>query len=196
MAEKELISQLWRIRRTCAQMLRDRNYLVSSDDLDMKIEEFSEKFADVGISGIRDRMSFTCGKKDDPTDMITVFYPEEAKVGVKVLKEYCLKMDSEKIRRGLVVAQQGLTPFAKQTLQELSDKYLLEQFQEEELLVNITEHVLVPKHIVLNSEEKTALLARYKLKDSQLPRIQITDPVARYYGMGKGQVCIFSHFSY
>eukprot|EP00455_Lapot_gusevi_P003146 TRINITY_DN112_c0_g1_i4.p1 TRINITY_DN112_c0_g1~~TRINITY_DN112_c0_g1_i4.p1 ORF type:complete len:105 (-),score=35.71 TRINITY_DN112_c0_g1_i4:278-550(-) len=70
----------------------------------------------------------------------------------------------------------------------MSDKYVVEQFQEDELLVNITEHVLVPRHKVLSSSEKQALLDRYKLKETQLPRIQVVDPVARYYGLTRGQV--------
>jgi DNA-directed RNA polymerase I, II, and III subunit RPABC1 len=42
----------------------------------------------------------------------------------------------------------------------MSAKYHLESFQEAELLVNITKHVLVPTHIVLSQEEKLALLKR------------------------------------
>ena len=57
-----------------------------------------------------------------------------------------------------------------------------------ELMVNITEHELVPKHEVLSRTEKAALIERYKLKEQQLPRIKITDPVAKYYWMTRGQI--------
>ena len=44
--------------------------------------------------------------------------------------------------------QVQLTAFAKQCLAEMAPKYVIEVFQEAELLVNITQHVLVPKHQV------------------------------------------------
>eukprot|EP01133_Synstelium_polycarpum_P012297 gene12297-14417_t len=83
-----------------------------------------------------------------------------------------------------------MTPFAKQVMAEItqSKKIMLEHFNEAELLVNITHHQLVPKHILLSKEEKSELLSRYKMKETQLPRIQINDPVARYFGLARGNV--------
>uniref|UniRef100_A0A6B2G842 DNA-directed RNA polymerases I, II, and III subunit RPABC1 (Trinotate prediction) n=1 Tax=Myxobolus squamalis TaxID=59785 RepID=A0A6B2G842_MYXSQ len=97
-------------------------------------------------------------------------------------------MQQENVNRSILVVQSSMTPSAKQALLDMSPKYILEYFLESELMFNIMEHELVPEHIVMSPEEKAELLLRYKLKDSQLPRIQITDPVARYLGLQRGQV--------
>lgn len=90
--------------------------------------------------------------------------------------------------KGILIYQKNLTPSASKIVQEMSVKYHLELFQEQELLVNITRHTLVPHHQVLINEAKKTLLARYRLKETQLPRIQQNDPIARYYGLKRGQV--------
>lgn len=97
-------------------------------------------------------------------------------------------MVSQSIMRGILVYQKSLTPSANKVINEMQPKYQLEPFSETDLMVNITQHVLVPKHVVLSNEEKKTLLLRYHLKDSQLPRIQPGDAVARYYGLKRGQV--------
>ena len=152
----------------------------------MTAESFQERF---GETPARDNLTLLVPKDDDPSDQIFVFFPDEAKVGVKTIKMYAERMEQAGGARAILVVQQSLTPFAKTALVELfSPKYLIEQFQEQELLVNITEHVLVPKHTILTPAEKQTLLDRYKVKETQLPRIQHSDPVARYYGVMRGQV--------
>ncbi len=76
----------------------------------------------------------------------------------------------------------------------MAPRYILESFNEDELLINITEHELVPEHIVLTPVEKQELLARYKLKENQLMRIEVGDPVARYYGLKRGQVLLTNNY--
>ena len=99
-------------------------------------------------------------------------------------------MNEEEVKRAILVVQLAMTAFAKQAIVEIcaQEGLTLECFQEPELLVNITKHVLVPQHQVLTKEEKAILLGKYKLKDAQLPRIQLSDPVSRYYGLARGNV--------
>lgn len=47
-----------------------------------------------------------------------------------------------------------------QTITELAADYALEAFKESDLLVNITHHILVPKHSIMTQQEKLALLKR------------------------------------
>ena len=57
------------------------------------------------------------------------------------------------------------------------------------MIFNITHHELVPKHIILTSEEEKEVLERYNTTKGKLPKISSTDPVAKYYGMKTNQIC-------
>jgi len=190
MDDEQETYKLWKIRKTVMQICHDRGYLVTQDELDQTIEQFKEQFGDKPSERRPGRSDLVVlvAHNDDPTDQMFVFFPDDPKIGIKTIKTYCTRMQEENITRAVIVVQTGMTPSAKQSLVDMAPKYILEQFLESELLINLTEHELVPEHVVMTQEEKEELLKRYKLKDNQLMRIQASDPVARYFGLKRGQV--------
>jgi len=65
----------------------------------------------------------------------------------------------------------------------------VETFIENKLYYNITKHYLVSQHIPISKKEANLVLLKYNATKKQIPKILITDPVARYYGMRLGDMC-------
>ena len=133
------------------------------DELDQTLDQFKEQFGDKPSERrpARSDLVVLVAHNDDPTDQMFVFFPDDPKIGIKTIKTYCTRMQEENITRAVIVVQMGMTPSAKQSLVDMAPKYILEQFLESELLINITEHELVPEHVVMTQEEKQELLLRY-----------------------------------
>jgi len=135
----------------------------------------------------RDSLCLMFSRDQDQDDRIMVFFTEDASIGVKPIRQFVQTMADKSVQRAIVVIRNQITPAAAKVMQSLP-KIKFETFFENELLINITEHQLVPKHQLITDEEKRALLQRYHLKETQLPRIQVNDPVARYFGLKRGDV--------
>ena len=178
-------SHLFRIRRTLLKMLKKRSYVVDAAQVAMTPRGFVDQSGD---QPKRNDLTILAEHETDAEDQLFVFLPDDDKVGVKTIKQYCEMMKEASVSHAILVVKQGVTPFAKTALQEMASTYLIEHFRDAELLVDVTEHRLVPAHALLSPEDRQALLDRYKLRAEQLPRIQRTDPVARYYGLKVGDV--------
>merc|ERR1719482_531827 len=171
-------------------MLQDRGYQVAEKFLDEKKEDFEKMWKTIlDEGGGRERFIILVHKRNFPDQQLIVFFPEENKrVGVKPIRVLAERMDEKRIKEAILVVKQPLTPLARTAINEAMQKMRIEVFSENELIVNITHHELVPKHVPLTEEEKQQLLDRYRMKPTQLPRIQMQDPIARYFGMSRDQV--------
>ncbi|KAL7417262.1 DNA-directed RNA polymerase RPB5 subunit [Mrakia frigida] len=187
MADDREIARLFRVNKTIHELVDDRGFQVSEEEKEMSFDNFKKTFAPNG-SVDRNSLNFWTNSRTDPEDSIFVFYSDEKKVGVKTMRKFIGILDDKKIRRGIIIYADAMSPPARKVITQLGQDYTLEEYPEADLLVNITKHNLVPRHEVLPKEEKAALLLRYRLRETQLPRILISDPVARYYGLVRGQV--------
>jgi DNA-directed RNA polymerase I, II, and III subunit RPABC1 len=190
-------TKIYRARKTVCEMLIDRGFIVDNRDMQQSPNELKGR---LGIIGEFDPVSRTkllliASHRDDETNKIIVFFPAD-KLGIKTVKEYVEIMQGSCIYRAIIVTQNQITAQARKALEQCaiplsnSSEHILqfERFQEAELQINITKHVLVPKHEVLSDYEKQEVINKYRLQLSQFPRILKDDPISRYYGMTVGQL--------
>lgn len=80
----------------------------------------------------------------------------------------------------------NINPKAQKRL--TADFFHVEVFKDIELLINLIDHELVPKHFILTEDEKKEFLKSYNCKKKNLMRMNLSDPVARYYDMKVGDI--------
>ena len=181
---KEDLSRLFKVWKTLKKMMEVRGYEKDNEKIDY----------DEWISKIRAKkiMEGVFSKKDenDPNKKIRLYYQyfPGQKINTDNINEYLKLMRAASINSGIIIISGKLSQQAKQKVQEINKELQVEIFSVNELVVDITEHELVPKHILLSKEEKDHLLKRYRIKENQLPKILVTDPVARFLGLKRGDV--------
>lgn len=176
--------RLFLARRTALEMLRDRGYDVPEAELARTLPEFRAWWAD---KPELERLAFSTTLASDPSKKVKVVFCPPEPVKIALIREIYSKVKDEDLSRLILILQSRIMSRARESIKEIF-KFKVDIFQITELLVNITKHVLKPKHEVLTAEEKAKLLKEYNVVDSQLPRMLETDAVARYYGLDKGTV--------
>ncbi|KAF5366981.1 hypothetical protein D9758_003967 [Tetrapyrgos nigripes] len=188
MSDVDESARLWKVNRTIHELVKDRGFQVSDEEINMDLGTFRQTYANSSGSVDRNQLNFFTNSQANPMEQIFVFFSEEKSVGVKTMRKMLSILEEKSIQRGIIVFPGNMTPSARKVIVAMAAQYRLEEFSESDLLVNIVHHTLVPSHEVLSTEEKKILLDKYRLKETQLPRIQLADPVARYYGLRRGQV--------
>jgi len=186
-------SRLYKVWKTLNEMMEDRGY-EKNKNANMNKEEFIQEFSkQAKLNGV-----FIKIDPNNPDNVFRTYYEynPDPKLNMDTIKNLVEFMKSfNKINSGILISAGKLTQQAKLRIMEINTHIPVETFSIGELVVNITKHVLVPKHILLKPEEKDQLLKRYRIKPSQLPKIYITDPVAKYLGLKRGDVVKIVRFS-
>ena len=103
--------------------------------------------------------------------------------------EQILKKESDML---VIVIKQDMNQTLMNILNEFWDRngVFIVLFSLDRLQFNILEHQYVPKHVILNEDERKELFKRYNITDiKNLPDISRFDPVAQAIGMRPGDIC-------
>ncbi len=180
-------SKLFKVWKTLNKMMEDRGYEKDANS-NFNFEDFTSYLKETKkLQGF-----FTKLDPSNPEARFRTYYEyiPTPKLNNDKIKTFFEVMKDCKVDSGIIIIPSSgkFSQIAKQKLDEINTQIQIEVFTLGELVVNITEHELVPKHIRLSEEEKKQLLKRYKVKENQLPKILITDPVAKYLGLKRGEV--------
>jgi DNA-directed RNA polymerase subunit H len=110
--------------------------------------------------------------------------PGESTVGIASINRLQKAMKDAEIERGIIVTDGRYTHAVKQGAKKKKIELLPKTFPAFDLF----EHTLVPKHEILEDDEKTQLLAKYRVQPYQLPQISSSDPAVKAIGAQPGDI--------
>jgi len=110
--------------------------------------------------------------------------PGEATVGINSLNRLQKAMKDAEVERGIIVTDGRYTHAVKQGAKKKKIELLPKMFP----AFNLFEHLLVPKHEILEPEEREQLLTKYRVQPYQLPQISSSDPTVKAIGAKPGDI--------
>jgi len=110
--------------------------------------------------------------------------PSQGTVGVQYVNQLVKLMQEKELENGIVVTNGRYTQAARKKAVKNGIELIPQIFPTFDLF----EHELVPKHEILEIEEREELLAKYRVKPYQLPKINKSDPAIVAIGAKVGDI--------
>lgn len=194
------ISKLYSVMKTVVQLARDRKYQVVKP-IPETIEEFRTQYVEM-VKSVKDgkdeeKMTFRRAEmilpcvKNTSGEKMYIYFNGDAKLTVETLQKIRKHAQEEAVARSLLVLAEKPNNVCLKAIESYSREehgVKMQMFLEEDLVVNITQHELVPQHTPLEADEAAEMLKAYSLTIEMLPRMLTTDPVSLYFGLEKGRV--------
>jgi DNA-directed RNA polymerases I, II, and III subunit RPABC1 len=171
-------TKLFKIRKTLLEMLGDRKYQIPDEIKGLNIQHFMAQYETNEIDITLD-------------NMYVRFFEEDKSFAKNDLKNnYTEIVEEHGDMINVIIIIKDKIASAVKTELEKNIYSNLEIFTHNELIFNITKNYLVPKHILLNEEEKQVVYKKYNMKNNDnFQQILVKDPVAKYYAMKVGDLC-------
>jgi DNA-directed RNA polymerase I, II, and III subunit RPABC1 len=166
--------------RNTIKMLYERKH-ITKDQLQDTIKKHTTRIADDNTYKINVQKYLT---NDDKVFIVRILPQKITSVGkTSIISDFLNKYKNNP----KIVIVKNINKKARQYITNNYPK--AEIFLEEELMFNLVDHYLIPKHEVLDMEQNKLIYEKYNCTKRHLPKILSTDPVARYYNMKPGQIC-------
>jgi len=172
------------VRNTVLEMLQDRGNLIPEEVSIVNFEQFSIKFdtdnIDIFINDeiknkkIYVHFNINLNKKFGKSDL------------VETLKKVVGTYKDENINLILLLREKENSTVTKELERKQYEN--VEIFLKKNMVFNITHHIYVPKHIVLNDEESEEIVSKFNTPKIKFPKILKSDPVARYFALKSGMM--------
>lgn len=166
------------VHDTVKRILAVRGYTCKAAPTEAEVEDMAEK-------GDKSDLCFEADHPTAPT--VLVYYNNDKKIGIRLIRHLLSIMEQRASTHAISVFTHAPTPFAKRYLADLKD-VRIECFFSSDLVFDITQHVLMPKHRKLSTTEKERVLDQYGRETAMYPKILLDDPMARYLGLQAGDM--------
>ena len=194
-SENQIIPQLLPIEKSHHQQLNDikHNIIIMFKNRGFIKEENTDKYIKKLCSDENDDMEYIINLDFESNYNTTI---KNKKVFIKML-DYKISSVNKNSPIGEFLSKyhDEYKYIIVENINQKSEKIIshyktaCEIFKTAELKINIVDHILVPKHIVLTQEENKIVLETYNAKKKDMPLISSTDPIARYYNMKSDDIC-------
>ena len=175
---------LYRCYLTICEMLTDRGYNVPEKRMSQR-----EFFTLVQTPNYFLTYTKTLEENKSWTMQIFFVIDNGARMGKKEIQAYKKVMEKNKVQAAILVLMNvKITSYAVAEIEESKPAYWIEYFPTAKLQINITKHSYQPKFRLLTQKEKQEMLRKFSAKVHQLPKMAVSDPIAKYFAAIPGDI--------